>query len=165
MRCVYMCAVSLAQSDGAVLQPGLEPAQAVAVGVPGRQHSFQDALRRRHLRQRRRALLLQLPHLLTDVGVVCGWDDARVKGRRRRTPLLPLHGRPGLTESRFAGVLLRGLLQVVKGQLQPSGKVQHLWSRACSRREKTAEHTPEESSAGALTCHSCRSTLTASGET
>lgn len=60
----------MAQSDGVLLQPRLQRAHAVAVGVPGRQDASHDALCRRHLRQRGGAVLLQLLHLLADVGVI-----------------------------------------------------------------------------------------------
>lgn len=56
----------------ALLQPSLQGAEAVAVGVPGRQDPSHGALGCGHILQNHSGVLLQLLHLLTDVVVISG---------------------------------------------------------------------------------------------
>lgn len=60
-----------------LLQPSLQGAEAVAVGVPGWQDPSHGALGWVHLLQNQGGVLLHLLHLLTDLGVISSWRSER----------------------------------------------------------------------------------------
>lgn len=67
----------MAEYDRALLEPSLQGAEAVTVGVPGRQDPSHGALGCSHLFQNHGGVLLQLLHLLTDVVEICSWGTKR----------------------------------------------------------------------------------------